>query len=357
MFMIASLFKYLLNLSTPLIIIGCLSAKGPWSFLTILYVFGLIPLLEIILKPDTFNLDSLTENKFKDHPLFDLLIYLIVPLQIYCVYFFLETITTSNLSSFELVGLTASFGIGCGVLGINVGHELGHRKKWYEQVFSIILLGSSLYMHFFIEHNKGHHKHVASPKDPASAAKGENLYKFWFKTVVGSYISAWNIQKVELKRRDALFFSFANLMLIFHFLQFSLLTVVYYFYGLKALICFSIAALIGILLLETVNYIEHYGLRRQKTQSGYSKVLPCHSWNSDHPIGRILLFEVSRHSDHHYQAQRKYQVLRHFDNSPQMPYGYPAMILIACVPFLWFKIMHKHMESIEKMDLEKEQDL
>ena len=140
-------------------------------------------------------------------------------------------------------------------------------------------------------------------------------------------------------------------MLIFHFLEISLLGLIFFFYGLEAVICFSISAFIGVLLLETVNYIEHYGLRRQKTKTGYSKVLPHHSWNSDHPIGRVLLFEVSRHSDHHYQAHRKYQVLRHFDNSPQMPYGYPAMILIACFPSLWFKIMHKHMKDLEEINL------
>ncbi len=344
-------FKYLLALSTPFIIILCLTFKGHYSFVPIIYVFGIIPILEIIMKPDKINLALKSEKKFQDNILFDLLLYLIVPFQIFCTYFFLETITASTLSTYELIGLTGSFGIGCGVLGINVGHELGHRNKWYERVFALILLGTSLYMHFFIEHNKGHHKHVASPKDPASAAKGENVYHFWFKSITGSYLHAWHIQRVDLRRQRASFLSVSNLMLIFHFLELSLLGIIFFFYGLEAVICFCISAFIGVLLLETVNYIEHYGLRRQKNKNGYSKVLPHHSWNSDHPIGRVLLFEVSRHSDHHYQVHRKYQVLRHFDNSPQMPYGYPAMILIACFPFLWFKIMHKHMKSLEEMNL------
>jgi alkane 1-monooxygenase len=106
------------------------------------------------------------------------------------------------------------------------------------------------------------------------------------------------------------------------------------------------AAFMGMLMLETVNYIEHYGLQRKLGASGqYERAMPHHSWNSDHVVGRLMLFELSRHSDHHYLASRKYQVLRHHDNAPQMPTGYPGMMLLALVPPLWFSIMHKKIKE------------
>ena len=102
---------------------------------------------------------------------------------------------------------------------------------------------------------------------------------------------------------------------------------------------------IGFLLLETVNYLEHYGLQRQQKSSGrYERVRPEHSWNSNHPVGRALLFDLTRHSDHHANPNRKYPVLRHFDASPQLPTGYPGMILLALVPPVWFSVMHPHIE-------------
>jgi alkane 1-monooxygenase len=109
---------------------------------------------------------------------------------------------------------------------------------------------------------------------------------------------------------------------------------------------FIAAALMGGMLLETVNYIEHYGLSRNKTsEESYERVQPHHSWNSNHVIGRLMLFELSRHSDHHYLASRKYQVLRHMDQAPQMPTGYPGMILLSLVPPLWFKVMHSEIKK------------
>ena len=107
-----------------------------------------------------------------------------------------------------------------------------------------------------------------------------------------------------------------------------------------------LSALIGALLLETVNYIEHYGLTRQQTTNNqYDRVQPAHSWNSNHVLGRLLLFELSRHSDHHYMASRKYQILRNVDEAPQMPTGYPGMMLLSLFPTLWFNVMHAQMNK------------
>jgi len=202
-------------------------------------------------------------------------------------------------------------------------------------------------MHFFIEHNKGHHKNVATSEDPSSAELNESIYAFLPQTLAGTYLSAWHISIADAKKSNK-FYLVNNEMFYFQLIQCLLLFVIFLGFGLKVMILFIIAAFIGGLLLESVNYIEHYGLRRKKTsEKNYERVQPIHSWNSDHIMGRLLLFELSRHSDHHYMASRKYQILRNFDHSPQMPTGYPGMILLSLIPPLWFKIMNKRLEEIK----------
>jgi alkane 1-monooxygenase len=210
------------------------------------------------------------------------------------------------------------------------------------------LLLTSLYMHFYIEHNKGHHKHVSTPEDPSSARKWEPIYLFYFRTISKGYLSAWKIAAEEQAKKGKPFVHFSNQMLIFQLLQVVFLVLLLNFFGGMATLLFLAAAGTGILLLETVNYIEHYGLQRKKTESGYERAMPEHSWNSSHILGRLMLFELSRHSDHHYLASRKYQVLRHHDEAPQMPTGYPGMMLLSFIPPLWFSIMHKRMNKFRE---------
>jgi alkane 1-monooxygenase len=213
---------------------------------------------------------------------------------------------------------------------------------------SKMLLLTTLYMHFFIEHNRGHHKNVSTDEDPASSRLGEIVYFFYFRSIYGSFISAWKLESERLKRLKFSFWSFKNEMIVYQFLQASLILVIFYFFGMETTLFFLISATIGILLLETVNYIEHYGLRRKKKEKGYERTLPIHSWNSNHPVGRMVLLELSRHSDHHYIASRKYQILRHFNESPQMPTGYPGMLILSLFPPLWFKVMNPRIEKYRK---------
>jgi alkane 1-monooxygenase len=213
---------------------------------------------------------------------------------------------------------------------------------------SKMLLLTTLYMHFFIEHNRGHHKNVSTDEDPASSRLGEIVYFFYFRSIYGSFISAWKLESERLKRLKFSFWSFKNEMIVYQFLQASLILVIFYFFGMETTLFFLISATIGILLLETVNYIEHYGLRRKKKENGYERALPIHSWNSNHPVGRMVLLELSRHSDHHYIASRKYQILRHFNESPQMPTGYPGMLILSLFPPLWFKVMDPRIEKYRK---------
>jgi alkane 1-monooxygenase len=201
-------------------------------------------------------------------------------------------------------------------------------------------------MHFFIEHNKGHHKHVATPNDPSTAKYKQSLYSFWLQTFRGTYVKAWQIAIEDAQKRKSKFPVILNEMALFQFIQIGFCLLIYLNFGLIIFSHFLVAAFIGAALLETVNYIEHYGLQRQqRTDHTYERVLPAHSWNSNHVIGRLIFFELSRHSDHHYMASRKYQVLRHMEDAPQMPTGYPGMILLALLPPVWFSVMDKQMKK------------
>ncbi|MBK8515276.1 MAG: alkane 1-monooxygenase [Saprospiraceae bacterium] len=338
-------FKYLFVLTIPGVVLLSILLGGLWSYFALIFTFIFIPLLELYLKPSLKNISEAEEAIAQKDKFYDILLYLMVPIQYFTFFYFLTRIGNPNLMFFEKTGMTIAFGISCGVLGINAAHELGHRNSWHEQWMSKLLLLTSQYMHFFIEHNRGHHKNVATDLDPASGKYGENLYTFQIRSVKDGWISAWRLEGEKLKKDGRQFWSWHNEMLRFQIIQITFILGIYLIFGLVVLIFYLISAFIGISLLETVNYIEHYGLRRKEFQGKYERTMPVHSWNSNHPVGRLLLLELSRHSDHHFLANRKYQILRHFDESPQMPTGYPGMVLLSFFPPLWFKVMHKEIEK------------
>ncbi len=339
-------WKYLLAYMLPLATYNALYAEGIWTFYTVFLAFFVLPLMEMFYSGTIENFTKAEEEKEKHKWLYDALIYLNVPLQYGLLVLFLSRISLPNLTALEITGMITSFGICCGVIGINVAHELGHRRKQYEIIMAKMLLATTLYMHFYIEHNRGHHKNVSTPLDPATSRRGENIYFFWFRSITGSYKGAWKLENNRLKKEGKNWFSLHNEMLRFHIIQLSLCVAILGIFGGFALLAFFGSSFFGYLLLESVNYIEHYGLQRKETMPGvYEKCLPIHSWNSNHDLGRIMLYELTRHSDHHYLASRKYQVLRHFDQSPQLPTGYPGAIVLATIPPLWFKIMNKRVDK------------
>lgn len=333
--------KYLLAYVAPLSAFAAIYYQGIWSFSTVILAFAIIPLLDYLVPYSDQNLTEAEEVSKLSTIVFDWLLYLNVPMLWILLWYFFSTISSGGLEIFELVGMTLSVGIIVSTVGINVAHELGHRVKRSEQLMSKTLLLSALYMHFFIEHNRGHHKNIATDEDPASSRLNESLYSFWIRSTFGGYQSAWNLESNKLKKQGISFFSLKNEMLVFQLIQVAYLVLVGLYFGWFVVPFAIIIAIIGFLLLETVNYIEHYGLRRKKLPSGrYENVTMQHSWNSNHEMGRIFLYELTRHSDHHYKATRKFQVLRHFDESPQLPYGYPGSMLISFLPPLWFKLMN-----------------
>lgn len=334
--------KYLAAFSIPVMAIIGLSQKELLSFLTPVYAFVLLPALEMVLPQDTSNFEGQELEKKKANKLFDWLLYLNIPVVYGVLVFGLVQLTSHSLALYEVIGMVLSIGIVLGVNGINVGHELGHRQKTNERFIGKALLLPSYYMHFYIEHNFGHHLHAATKEDPATAAYNQTVYSFWISSVFGQYTKAWKIQRKLLHNAGLGFLSLKNDMFWYLVIQIVYTAIIYSFFGgLGVLVAISVG-IVGFLLLETVNYIEHYGLLRLKTKSGrYERVKEIHSWNSNHVLGRIVLYELTRHSDHHYKSSKKYQVLDYHDISPQMPFGYPTSMVLSLLPPLWFKIMNK----------------
>jgi alkane 1-monooxygenase len=244
----------------------------------------------------------------------------------------------------DKVGLAMTIGTIAGI-GINTAHELGHKKESHERWLAKIALAQSFYGHFYIEHNRGHHVRVATPEDPASSRIGETFYAFWPRTVVGSLKSAWRLEKPRFARRGKSHWSIKNDVLNAWLMSVVLWGGLIAAFGIGILPFLVIQAVIGFSLLEVVNYLEHYGMLRQRTgpdgTGRYERVQPSHSWNSNNIATNVLLYHLQRHSDHHANPTRRYQTLRDFEESPVLPTGYAGLIILAIVPPLWFAVMDK----------------
>ncbi|MEL6916145.1 MAG: alkane 1-monooxygenase [Bacteroidota bacterium] len=342
--------KYLAAMTIPVSAIISIYFKGYWSFFTPFYAFVMIPILEVLLPHDTSNYEGAEREERKKSKVFDWMLYLNAPIVFGLLLYTLFDISTNMYTYYELIGLIFSIGIVLGTNGINVAHELGHRQNTNERYLAKLLLLPSLYMHFYIEHNFGHHANAATNEDPATAKYNQSVYSFWFTSVIRQYIGAWKLQLKMLKGEDHSFISLKNDMFWYTVFQLLYLTIVGFIFGKIGLLFALAAGTVGFLLLETVNYIEHYGLIRKKLPSGrYERVREIHSWNSNHVIGRIVLYELTRHSDHHYKSSKKYQILDYHDISPQMPFGYPTSMVMSFFPPLWFSVMNRRIPSEMKV--------
>lgn len=333
--------RYLTAYTLPLCTLIGLTQLGHYTYLTIFYAFGFLPILDMLLPKRTENLEKEEAEKKELSKVFDWLLYVNLLLVFGLLVLFLTVLNKQQLSGYELGGLISAVGITFSVNGINVGHELGHRNDKLNQWIGKLLYLPSLYMHFFIEHNLGHHKNVGTDLDPASAKRNEIIYLFWLRSMIGTVIGACRIEMKRLKSAGISFLSLHNQILQFIVIQGIFLYLIFLYSGWFGLSNFLICALISIVLLESINYIEHYGLRRKLLSNGrYERVMPHHSWNSNHELGRIVLYELTRHSDHHYISNKKYQLLDHHEDARQLPLGYPASIVLALLPPVWFMVMN-----------------
>ena len=329
---------------------------GAWNFITIVFVFGFIPLADFLIGEDPENMEDSQARVVAEHFYYRLITYVWAIFQVAFVIWGVWAMSTSSLSTLEWIGFVVSFSLVTGGIGITVAHELGHKKSKIERFYARLILMTVSYMHFYIEHNKGHHVYVATPRDPATSRKGESFYAFWFRSVFMGYQSAWKLERSRLERKGQAFFGVHNQMIWYSLLPIifcAVLTVVISVWqGVlvwEVPIFFFVQSVLAFSLLEIVNYVEHYGIVRKEIAPGkYERVNPIHSWNSNHRLSNFFLFQLQRHSDHHANAIKRYQVLKHFDESPQLPSGYPAMILMASIPPLWFKWMNPKLKEWEE---------
>jgi len=340
-------FKYFLVWTIPLSGYIAFTNEGLLAWFGVLYAFVILPILDHFLPINSTNHDAKTIKQFENNSFYDIILILLIPVQLVFLIWFLFSIDAPDLSATTFYGRVFSMGILCTVLGINAGHELGHRTQRSMQIGAKILLTTTLYNHFFIEHNFGHHRNVGTPDDAASANRGEWVYPFIVKSAFFGWVNSWQIESKRLKRIGVSFFSIQNEVLVWQLFQWSTLAIVFLLFGSVVGFAWIGASIVGATFLECVNYIEHYGLVRAKVSGHrYENVEVYHSWNSDHLMGRSILLEVTRHSDHHHSPHKSYPTLNSPKGAPHLPTGYPGMIVLSLFCPLFIAIMDKKLETL-----------
>ena len=327
----------------PLVGLAAWQVRGgeAWLWIGPVVLYGLVPLLDAWLGEDRSNPPEAAVAALTADRRYNRVLLAFVPVQLAGLVLALWAAVHGGLSVLGWIGLLATTGLVSGA-GINLAHELGHRRASWAVWLARVALAPACYGHFQVEHNRGHHVRVATPEDPASARFGESYWAFLPRTLSGSLQSAWRLERDRLRRVQRPAWHPSNVLLQAWAMSLVLLLAVAAWLGPLAVLFFLLQALYGAALLETVNYIEHYGLLRQRGPDGRpERCGPQHSWNSNHLVSNLLLFQLQRHADHHAHPTRPYQALRHFDDAPQLPAGYSALIPVACIPPLWFWLMDR----------------
>ncbi len=316
-----------------------LTGSGLFWWAGPIVIFAVVPLVDTVMGLDRSNPpEELVGDLEADH-WYRWCTYLYLPLEFAGLVFGAWCVTRAGVTGIDGLGLAFTVGTVTGV-GINTAHELGHKRERVERRLALVALAPSGYGHFAVEHNRGHHLRVSTPEDPASSRLGESFWAFLPRTVIGSLRSAWHLESTRLSAQGKRVFSRDNDVLVGWSMTLVLFAGLSAVFGPSVLVFLVLQAVVGFCLLEVVNYIEHYGLARQKTSSGrYERVRPEHSWNSNNVGSNVLLYHLERHSDHHAHPTRRYQCLRDFPESPQLPTGYAGMIVLALVPPLWRRVM------------------
>ncbi len=317
---------------------------GWWVLLPMVVLYALLPTIDHIL-------GTSHDNPFPDAPpasarLHDAVIFSYVPAQVAFVLWALGNIIASTGPWYEQAMAVINVGLVTGATGITIAHELMHRRTKLERAMAEILMTLTTYTWFCVEHVHGHHRHVSTPNDPATSRFGESLYAFLPRTFVGGLLNAIAIERKRIAKRKLPVLSLDNRMVRYPLVILAAYAIVFSVFGWIGVALFAAQSAVGILMLEIINYVEHYGLTRTKLSDGrYERVQPQHSWNASHRVSNWILVNLARHSDHHAYASRPFHALRHHDDVPQMPTGYSGMFLLALVPPLWFSVMNPRVEA------------
>lgn len=313
--------------------------KNYYTFLAIIYVFGLLPILDIMMGDEKYISEKKNIKNYEIY-FYKGILYSWSIIHILNVLVTLYLIYDSNYTLFERIGLAFSLGIQGGQ-SIAVAHELTHKNNKVDRTFSRLLLFFVLYNHFEIEHKFGHHINVATELDPATAKYNQTYYNFWKQSVLGGFLSALEIEKKKFG------YSLYN-KVIFYTILYVLWILILVSYDLNCAIFFLLQAFIGFSFLEISNYFEHYGLSRIKKNGSYESVKFYHSWDNDNCISNWILFRLGRHADHHVYPYKEYQYLKPVKEAPQLITGYPGSALLCLIPPLWFKLMNPKVDEVNK---------
>ena len=333
-------------LVTPLILIFSSSLglliDPSWSISPFIWVFILVPIIDLVLPYLSKKDVDLKENLFHN---FSILI--VLPCILFLIFFGLIVVSDPQITFLTAAALGAAVGMSGGSIGITTAHELIHRQNKYMRGIGVLLLIVCCYGHFRIEHIYGHHRNVATKEDPATARRGENFYFYFIRCVINSVISSWKIEKNMLDKRNIKIFSFRNRMLHYFVLEFLFLLVAYLFAGINGLVFVVFHSLVSIILLELVNYIQHYGLERKKQNGRYERFTDLHSWNSRHISANWSTFNLGLHAEHHQTASKHYPLLSQEEKAIEMPANYSIMLIMALIPPIWFFVMHKKIDNLK----------
>ncbi|MFV1873120.1 MAG: alkane 1-monooxygenase [Oleiphilus sp.] len=353
-------YWYLITLVVPVSIqvsagLAYATGQGAWLWLLAAVFWLAIPVVDAFVREDSFNPTAEQEATLQSEAsYYKNVLYAATLLNWLGLFAMTYVVVSGSWSWFHILGAFLSVGA-LHAIGLTMSHELGHKMNDKTQVFFAKLgTACSGYAHFNIEHNKGHHKDVATPEDPASSKMGESIYKFALRELPGAAIRGWTLEAERLKRLNKPVLSIHN-----ELMQTSLITLVgyasmTYLFGLAALPFLLVCAAYGWFQLTMANYIEHYGLLRQTLENGrYERCQPHHSWNNNFKASNLLTLHLQRHSDHHAHPTRSYQLLRDYADAPQLPQGYPAMMGLALVPPAWRYVMDSRVVDWADGDMTK----
>ena len=341
-----NVLKYILAFISPLLTVVGILYGNIFAYFNVIFIFLIVSFLDFILPVNNNSFHSIRYTKIHDY-----LLYINIPILYYIVYAFLVNVEFANFQAIEKIGIILSLGITFSITGMAVAHELGHRKNRVDIFLAHILQIPTLSMHFYLEHNRGHHKNVGTDLDPASAKKGVTIYEFLPNAIFGCYVNSWKLESQRLSKVKKKWFSFNNQMIINSITILLYLVSLCYVFSINTVILLLFSNVIGFIVIDAVNYVEHYGLRRNLTPSGlFERIDDQHSWNSNKTFSRLILFEVPKHSNHHHNTNKKYPNLSYSKETPSLPYGMTTMLLIAFIPNKWFSIMDRKLEEIKKKE-------
>ena len=327
--------------SAPLMIMW--TGNGYLAWAPVIFVYLAIPFLDFVLGEDRSNPPESAVPALEADLYYRVITYATLPV-LWSTFIASVWYLSTHAQPWDVqLPLILAAGMGGG-LGINLGHELGHKNTRLERWLAKVVLAPTGYGHFFIEHNRGHHRDVATPADPASSRMGETIYAFVLREMPGAFFRAWKLESDRLNRNGHPVWSQHNEILQPALITVTLWSALIIWLGIAALPVIIAISFWANFQLTSANYIEHYGLlRRQRAPGRYEICQPYHSWNSNHVFSNWALFHLQRHSDHHAHPLRRYQSLRHFPNLPELPNGYMGMFLLSYISPLWFWIMDRRL--------------